>query len=1030
MRFLDNIKHYVKEVMLATTVSLLTANAVHYTYLHLRAPLSQRQDHQTQLTRAHRFSKAADKATTPCIYTPLLSKFRAIAPFVFEEKTTTHPHAEEAAHRLYYQRAMENCIREAGKKPYHLGAGNRESHLNGSRGMLMPLDFASPDFTDPMEEDHVLCLIDSDYYIDMNMLLRFGKPILIYTFCPTRPAGTHGNTSWNIQGGNIVSTTRGAEPYRHPLWEYDGVGELVAHDQQHTIVHRVDSLDIGAQRRLILISPVARIAPVAIRCDIRAESINPLVGEALSCCFDVVVWVLLGIACLSCFWNALPARVLRRRKLEESTAWVDGELAHIVAPGDITSFTTTVNALNSIRLRAAGTSLRISEIQSLLPQMEPSTLYVTTVAQVAPRIHKLVGGASEDVVLTPVAKQVGPLPQAPTKPLTRCLPIPPLAHGAIHLSKGKNEERASILGRVEDMTNDVKPSHDYVKWAAEFAALCAPETGKVRPLDQEEVEALQNRPTQRAKLEMVRNVYGFLRMVVNSFGKAEPATKAGPIRNVSTVPADFRVEYSRFTLPASKHLAATTTWYAFSKTPAEFSRSLHATVSTWDDATENDYTRFDGTNGVIQAVVPRLIMARLYPASFKDQIYKLTLEEVDPPAFTTSGIAYSPGLGTLSGSPSTSFRNSVNNAFVAYATYRRIGKSSEEAYASLGIYGGDDGLDNGSIAEELPKTSAELGLRSKTKLIKNGDPVTFLGRVYPNPWASDCSFSDLTRHLPKLHVTTEMDPAIHPNDILRRKATGFLATDPWTPLLSDWAKYILDNYPSRGTKSNEANWWAKAVKEEGPFPQLPYDACKPHIAYNLNLSVRELLTEIDSVIRTGHLTKPIDLRVPHNVTGDMIVGDVLVEGKKEHNEALEKDPIMSSEKRKERKALVTKTTMAAEESLVPYDKVDEDEVVPDVSQSSGSEPSGIDSELEEALRLSETIEVPKAVVKARFKLNKRDRKVPKAAGPSARPMLPRARARTNPKTTKPPITTNSLNAPKKETRSTVWRAKQAPAPKL
>jgi hypothetical protein len=1004
--------------MLVAAVSLFTTNAVNYAIIKYLMPLSARHNKQTQLTKATRFLSAAAEATTPCQNEALLSCFRAIAPFEFSEKVTTHPHAPEAAHRLHYQRQMEACVRQVGKQPYHLGAGKRESHLNGSRGMLMPLDFASPNFTDPIKDDHVLCLIDCDYYIDMNLLLKFGKPILIYTFSPKLPAGKQDNTSWKLDDGCLVYTTRGAETYKHPLWEYDGVGELVVHDDCHTITHRVDSLDIGNHRRLILISPVARIAPVAIRTNFCSRYLSPTVDEIVSTGMDVMLWTLLGIFCLSPFTSPSALHLLKRRPLTNPAAWIDGNLVHVVAPGDVSSFTTTVDALNAIRLRSQGSQLRISEVQALLPVLESSTEYVTDRTLVAPRIHKLLGGLCDDIVLTPVAKQVGPLPDAPTKPLTRCLPILPVAHGAVHLSKGYNEERASVLGRVTNMANDAEPPTEYMEWAAEFAVLCVPEKGKIRPLDQDEVEALQNRPTQRAKLDLVRNVYGFLQMIVKSFGKAEAAAKATAMRNVSTVPADFRVEYSRFTLAASKFLAATTTWYAFSKTPQEFSKVLHAKVSAWNDATENDFTKFDATNGICQAVIPRMVLARLFPDYSTSEINKMTLEEVDPPAFTTSGIPYSPGYGTLSGSPSTSFRNSLNNAFVAYATYRRIGMSMDDAYGSLGIYGGDDGLDNGAIADELPKTSAALGLRSKTKLIKNGEAVTFLGRVYPNPWATECSFSDLARHLPKLHITSEMNPSVHSNDILRRKATGFMATDPKTPILSDWAKYVLDHYPSRSTVSRECNWWARSVEEDGPFPQLSYDDNLPFVAISLGLTRSELLLELQSIRNTGHFTRPLNLRVPHSVTGDMFVGDLVIEGTKADNEALTTPPPVSSELRKLRKRKVTFATKKA----LRHSKFIE------ISRAVKNAPAPPPQDKPEVLK------PPSKSVAHSPSVNSTQAKKPAAEPKVAKSALKkedvRARARANNKTTTPPAS-NQSNAPTKaKTRSTAWRAKEAPSAKL
>jgi hypothetical protein len=242
----------------------------------------------------------------------------------------------------------------------------------------------------------------------------------------------------------------------------------------------------------------------------------------------------------------------------------------------------------------------------------------------------------------------------------------------------------------------------------------------------------------------------------------------------------------------------------------------------------------------------------------------------------------------------------LNNAFVAYLAWRLKGEPPEASYRRLGLYGGDDGLDDGELATHLVGAAQALGLSSKTKVIAKSSPVSFLGRIYPDAWSGPESFSDPVRHLVKLHVTSENDPQIAPEDIVLRKAEGFLATDRNTPVLMDWAKYMICNKTPKGTKPREKNWWAQVVAEEGPFPQLPYDKAVPYVALALGLTSAELMVEIRHLRATGKFSKLLDYSQPPAVVGKVLIAspgsDQLVEGK-----PLAKPPLPRKSDRKERR---------------------------------------------------------------------------------------------------------------------------------
>nr|WPR18252.1 MAG: RNA-dependent RNA polymerase [Crogonang virus 50] len=786
---------------------------------------------------------------------PLLKlprKFRKIQQPI--KARENHPHPAEAANRD----AAMSMIVEFGKSskltPYAISSRSREKGMLGVSGVHSPFDAATALRSSALPANPLFVLIDVDYYVNMNELLAKGHPVILYTFSPNVPAGTAADTEWYPEDGQMTVKINGGVEYRHQLWNY-ATDELVipASPGEH-YVYRVDARALGLGRRLVMLTPVAHI---------------------------VMPWWMRWI-----FNPPYRQRCLTRIPLQHPVRWTVSGQEAIVLPGDRRSYVTSVDALNSIQLRNVK-QIRVSEVQAFLrahSQENPLVEGRYEPELVAPRVHALLGLTDPGPRTDVQASQLDPIPDAASVPLTKVIDgVSPLAAGAVTHTKGLNAERACLEGRLEQVRNDsVEVPDEIVGFIAEFVHLAKP-SAPLRPYDYCEVLAVQNRRSQRETLANVLPVYGIKPVTVKAFIKGEAYAKPTTERNISTVPPDQRTEFSRYTLPLAKFLAASTRWYAFSRKPAELAQLLHERASTWKSVLENDFSKFDGSNGIVQAAV----MLALYDVCFgpddADEAKRLATAQIDPPAFTAKGIAYSPGFSTLSGGPDTSLRNTVNCAFLEYVARRLAGMPPGVAWSQLGIMGGDDSVADGAIADWIPRAGKMLGLTCKPVVVEPGAPMTFLGRVYPNIWAGPESFSDPARHLPKLHLTSERDPNVHPNDIARRKAEGFMATDPLTPLLSDWATWVLRELPAKGTKTNSgASWWARAVAEGGPFPQLPYEEAIPFVAARLGLTSDLLEDMIAQVRKTGKVTNVLDLSQPASVVGTVMVSagevDTLVTG--------------------------------------------------------------------------------------------------------------------------------------------------------
>jgi len=120
--------------------------------------------------------------------------------------------------------------------------------------------------------------------------------------------------------------------------------------------------------------------------------------------------------------------------------------------------------------------------------------------------------------------------------------------------------------------------------------------------------------------------------------------------------------------------------------------------------------------------------------------------------------------------------------------------SPEEAWAGLGIYGGDDGLTPDVDPKSYHRAAQSIGQVLTLGSVKRGDlGVAFLARYYsPHVWFGDTtSVCDVPRQLAKLHVTVKMPPNVTPAMKLIEKARAFVLTDQNTPIIGPYVQKVL-----------------------------------------------------------------------------------------------------------------------------------------------------------------------------------------------------------------------------------------------
>jgi hypothetical protein len=202
----------------------------------------------------------------------------------------------------------------------------------------------------------------------------------------------------------------------------------------------------------------------------------------------------------------------------------------------------------------------------------------------------------------------------------------------------------------------------------------------------------------------------------------------------------------------------------------------------------------------------------------------------------------------------TSNFGTIVNAFQAYCMYsyqHYTRKTPKECFDLLGIYFGDDGV-SADLRESVAKTVTNMsGMTLKADVRPSNKPISFLGRIYTDLTLSMDSFSDVARHVRKMHVTTAPN-SVSDLEALKRKADGFTYTDPNTPFISNWASFILRNTKEVELSEiviSDENYFAK---NNLPFPEIEnVEFAKEVIAITLDISVTDL-TKFEMWFDTDH----------------------------------------------------------------------------------------------------------------------------------------------------------------------------------
>jgi len=706
----------------------------------------------------------------------LRSVFRD-TPLVETRLHDDNQHPDEAQARNSASATMRLMAAAMGLKVYFYQSSNADSRnrASGSRDWRWAKDSQVRPVEDVVAPNQLRCMVDVDYYVDMPSTLgKTANVTMLYTLTPESVCDNTVDMAFTFdEANNVVMQYTGGAVYKHGLWNYGTDALLVTYwpwwspIPLRVTTYLVERRGVRAHRSIVLLIPI--------------QSWGFLAAWIAKLLFDEQQLKRLVVV----HDGFLRLQVHRKDGLFVST-------------GKPNSYScATVNAVVDSQ------TARLSEIGATTLSVPTILSMVDSDRGVAANLvayHRATLSAKLDTTF-PVelgvrafqssAKYFDPDAKPSVKPF-----MPPLMHGTFAPTRTLANDAAAIQYRITDVKNtEFKVDERMQRIMSEFAELLVNEH-EAHPVEVSDVFEKQNRPEQRRILTLAEVAWQLPRKI-SSFMKAECYAEPNAPRNISTINPTDKLYYSRFMYGLAEVMHRHP-WYAFGCTPVEIAARVAHVVSGANMVIETDFSKFDGHVSNLLRLLEQTILLRAFAPSYHTMLLDLHRAQYDMKGYTTFGVKYNSGTSRASGSPETSLFNTLCNAFVSYFAIRTMNRGvyqAAEAWARLGIYGGDDGLTANIPARQLIFAAGLVGqeLTCETLTRDERPSVKFLARYYtPDVWdGKEDSMCDLARQLAKFHTTVILTSDITPKMKLIAKCRSFNMSDGQTPVIGELCEKVM-----------------------------------------------------------------------------------------------------------------------------------------------------------------------------------------------------------------------------------------------
>lgn len=770
-----------------------------------------------------------------------------------------HSHGKAAALRTVARRTIYSLVDKFGDLQTHEIAGHMFNE-GSSWQYHFATDAKTREYLDKRVcQNHVLVMVDVDYYVDMPNVLVAGAErgmlvTLLYTINPDALTGRSHEAFYWFERDVLHCHVQGGSHYKHKLWNY-GDDVCVVKSGSYYYIFLVERRSLGECRYLTALFYTGRFT-------------KP----------DAAFFLARQV-------NSVDRTFIWRMFYKEATRYISIASLSDTKTGITVTYDTCVELFARSRIsegKVFTSQLELTVMKEKLnlqfqPNPYAASLFALWVSQ-GLRLPALEGHFSvrpSASLNTVTYEPLGPVVNngVPTMQQT----MEPVLDGAAAPTRSVNSDASMVKGRFTETENQVEPPKAYNGYAQEFIELCVPDGTQLVPADFEEVESKQSRPTQKAKSK-ARAPYATLYETVRTwqvFIKREPYPALNNPRPICNPSTGHKQEYSRFTYPLCD-LLCKHPWYAFGNKPGDLAVRIRFIGEYHDDVLLSDFSRWDGRHSAWLARRERDLLWRSFAPEFRSLIGRLWQNHYCVVGVTPTGQKFPLKWARPSGSPDTALMNTFSNAMIAYIAHRVDGKTPLQAWDLLGLYGGDDGFSPAMDINVFKTVCENLGIVYTGQIHSTRHPLTFLGRVYLCPKSTTSSIVDVRRALSKLHIgVTGIDPKV----ALGNKLNGYLVTDPDVPFFSDLLRLLtrLNGIKTYTTDS----FWALTVLRDGPFPcTVDKDLILEAIALNLDINgtdLRQLIASVDK----GQVPKFPEFTLPVKV--DCVFRDrvELVPGKEE-----------------------------------------------------------------------------------------------------------------------------------------------------
>ena len=799
-------------------------------------------------------------------------------------------------------------------KRYDVSTSSRERKfgVDGNRLIYGDADLGSEYRYDPLKPYHVVTMIDVDYYLT-DFSRYANNPIMIYTAIPTNISGYHSGTTFRFTSPDTYEeVVAGGAKYESSLWDY--TPDLVRID------HKFWGISTGFS-----VMKVEKISQPATA----NRYIVSLVPKAR---MSVPYWLHRFVAwCSGMVYNYGSVEVLQRvSNVQQVGPYLVGRFAtntfkthnrivsetvqirmadsagpdHIIVPEEV--FQAICVQARTAKNFALGDTTRMID-----DSLGDKRMVYSKKMLLHDCVRTLVG-SSNDVFKLRINYQCVPVGsvrkydrQNNVKPTMQLAGQPLVADCDVAVAPVRSHmnDVACIAGRLDNVKNTVVPPPIYEQYAEEFVAIVssdAPNFSNYRnfvkdsrrkynhlhPVHISKVDEKQDLPNQRARRERDDKHGDDPKQRIEAHQKVEPYVKAGDPRNITTVTTRHTRELSCFAYAASDYLkdrfgpvtGGQGKWMFPGCTPTTIANGVMDFVSKHrGKVIETDYSRFDGTiSEWLRVNVEFAIMRSMFAKSYRKKLDKLLAGEINQKATTKHGVKYNTGGSRLSGSPMTTLGNTLINAFIAYCGLRASGMEPEKAMRYVGPKYGDDGIDYD--CDDIKKAADDCGLKMKIIRRTNPGEIGFLGRVYPDAQHVNYSYFDVVRALKKIPVVANGAESLM--ERLERKVSGYLSSDPATPVLSAYCRALQRIYgftPGRQFRdvlSGERH----AAKLRSPWPSahdtLDCSTTDAAIATQLGLSVEEMVCLDRNLQQVTSLEGLRFLQLEHSLNEESVPSNV------------------------------------------------------------------------------------------------------------------------------------------------------------